>query len=59
MRDLSSTTDITALVLAFPVDGVVHLLPFFWVPLEGVQKRARRDCVPYDVGYRSGPYSSD
>ena len=47
--DLSSTTDITALVLAFPIDGKVHLLPFFWVPEEGIRKRVERDRVPYDV----------
>ena len=46
--DLSSTTDISALVLAFPVADVVHLVSFFWVPREGVHKRARRDRVPYD-----------
>lgn len=52
--DLSSTTDLSALVLAFPIDGVVHLLPFFWVPSEGVKKRAERDRVPYDVWIKEG-----
>ncbi|MDP1650400.1 MAG: terminase large subunit [Rubrivivax sp.] len=52
--DLSTTTDITALVLAFPVGSKVHLLPFFWVPKEGIHKRARRDRVPYDVWQRQG-----
>lgn len=52
--DLSTTTDITALVLAFPVGSKVHLLPFFWVPREGIHKRARRDRVPYDVWQREG-----
>lgn len=47
--DLSTTTDITALVLAFPIDGTVHMLPFFWVPQEGIFKRAKRDRVPYDT----------
>ena len=47
--DLSTTTDITALVLAFPIGGTVHLLPFFWVPRDGIAKRAKRDRVPYDT----------
>jgi phage terminase large subunit-like protein len=52
--DLSTTTDITALVLAFPVGAKVHLLPFFWVPRENIHKRARRDRVPYDMWQREG-----
>ena len=52
--DLSTTTDISAFVLAFPIDGTVHLLPFFWVPSEGVYKRSKRDRVPYEVWLKSG-----
>ena len=52
--DLSSTTDITALVLGFPVDGKVHLLPFFWIPAEGVKKRVDRDRVPYSQWIKDG-----
>lgn len=52
--DLSTTTDITALVLAFPIDGTIHLLPFFWVPDENIRKRVDRDRVPYDVWARKG-----
>lgn len=52
--DLSTTTDITALVLAFPDGGKVHLMPFFWVPQEGIHKRAKRDRVPYDVWVKQG-----
>ncbi|WPC65274.1 terminase TerL endonuclease subunit [Rhodoferax ferrireducens] len=52
--DLSTTTDITALVLAFPIDGTVHLLPFFWVPSEGILKRSKRDRVPYDTWAKQG-----
>lgn len=62
--DLSSTTDITALGLLFPGEGVppeddeeemYEFIPFFWVPAENVAKRAERDNVPYpqwrDDGY--------
>ena len=41
--DLSSTTDLSALVLVFPDDGQFDVLPFFWVPEEGAkQTRASR-----------------
>ena len=52
--DLSSTTDISALVLAFPIDGTVHLLPFFWVPADNLRKRSDRDRVPYDSWKKNG-----
>ena len=50
--DLSSTGDITALVLMFPprdVDEKYILLPFFWVPEETIPQRVRSASVPYDV----------
>ena len=52
--DLSTTTDITALVLAFPKGGTVYLMPFFWVPRDGIAKRAKRDRVPYDAWVAHG-----
>lgn len=53
--DLSSTTDITALILYFPdAEGGAAVLPFFWVPAENVVERVRRDRVPYDVWIRDG-----
>ncbi len=48
--DLSSTTDLTALVLLFePVadDPYWRLLPFFWLPGDGLHERADKDRVPY------------
>jgi phage terminase large subunit-like protein len=45
--DLSSTTDVSALVLVFPGEGRCDVLPFFWVPEEGARGRQRRDRVPY------------
>ena len=48
--DLSSTTDLSALVLAFPdEDGGFDVLPFFWVPGEGARQRERNDRVPYET----------
>lgn len=54
--DLASTTDIAALVLAFPgSEGEpTYLLPFFWIPSESMVERERRDRVPYSVWVRQG-----
>ncbi|MES5112342.1 terminase TerL endonuclease subunit [Lactobacillus gasseri] len=55
--DLSSTTDITAFVLAFPPrdesEGYT-LLPYFWIPEDNVDLRVRRDHVPYDIWKQQG-----
>lgn len=55
--DLSSTSDITALVLVFP-PRTEHekyiVLPFFWLPEETLELRCRRDHVLYDVWQRQG-----
>lgn len=55
--DLSSTTDITAFVLAFPPrddDEKYILMPFFWVPEDTLDLRVRRDHVPYDKWEKTG-----
>ena len=52
--DLSSTTDVSALVLVFPEDDGYSVLPFFWVPEEGARQRERRDRVPYGDWVREG-----
>jgi phage terminase large subunit-like protein len=52
--DLGSTRDLTALVLAFPVDERIVWKPYFWVPEETMHERVRRDRVPYDVWVRLG-----
>ena len=49
--DLSSRNDLSALVLIFEDDSVV---PFFWVPEEGAERRARVDRVPYPQWARDG-----
>lgn len=49
--DLSSTTDLTTLVLVFPPadDSEIYtVLPFFWLPEETLTLRVRRDHVMYD-----------
>lgn len=45
--DLSATTDLSAFVAAFPLDGRVALKAWFWVPGDAARDRERRDRVPY------------
>jgi phage terminase large subunit-like protein len=45
--DRSSTTDLSAFVLVFRIDGRFAVLPFFWVPEEGARRRERRYRAPY------------
>ncbi|QSX09547.1 terminase large subunit [Alkalibacter rhizosphaerae] len=55
--DLSSTSDITALVLVFPPrceDEKYIILPFFWLPEDTLELRCRRDHVLYDVWEMQG-----
>lgn len=52
--DLASTTDIAALVLAFPGEDGYEVLPFFWIPAENMRERELRDRVPYAAWARQG-----
>jgi phage terminase large subunit-like protein len=61
--DLSSSTDLSALVLLFPPkekkeetdeDEPYRVLCYFWIPEENIAQRVRRDRVPYDVWAQSG-----
>jgi phage terminase large subunit-like protein len=55
--DLSSTGDITALVLMFPPRDAYEkyiLLPFFWVPEETILQRVKAASIPYDVWEKQG-----
>jgi len=50
--DLSSVSDLTCLLWLFPPDEEYRrwiVLPRFWVPTDNVERRARRDRVPYDI----------
>lgn len=56
--DLSSTTDLTSLALLFEPtdeDPLYRLKVWFWMPGDGLQKKAEKDRVPYlawrDAGY--------
>jgi len=52
--DLSSRTDLTALVIVGRIAGVWHVTPHFWTPEQGLMERAKRDRSPYDVWVRQG-----
>lgn len=55
--DLSSTGDLTTLVLVFPPSDEsepYQILPFFWLPEETLPLRVRRDHVMYDVWEKQG-----
>lgn len=53
--DLSSTTDITALVLVFPLpDGEYTAMYFYFIPEENMRERVKRDRVQYDVWAKQG-----
>ena len=51
--DLSSTRDLSALVLYFP-DAGGAILPFFWCPADELDKREDQDRVPYRTWQRQG-----
>ena len=52
--DLSSRTDLTALVIVGKVAGVWHVKSHFWTPEQGLADRSKRDRAPYDVWVRQG-----
>ena len=55
--ELSSTGDITALVLIFPPrdeDEKFVLLPYFWIPEETIPRRVKANSVPYDIWEKQG-----
>ena len=52
--DLSSTTDVSSFVLAFPSGGDVDVLAWHWIPEESSERRAEKDRVPFPVWIREG-----
>ena len=55
--DLSSTGDITALVLIFPPrdeNEKYVLLPYFWILEETIPRRVKANSVPYDIWEKQG-----
>jgi phage terminase large subunit-like protein len=53
--DLSARHDLTAMVkVAADAEGVFHVECQFFAPMQGVEERAQRDRVPYDVWAQRG-----
>lgn len=47
--DLSSTTDLTAAVVMFVIDGKIYVLSMFWIPADLLEQRIKEDKIPYDT----------
>jgi phage terminase large subunit-like protein len=57
--DLSMTTDLSAVAFVFPLeDDAYDVLPFFWLPENGIRKRELRDGMPYGRWIRQGSMES-
>lgn len=52
--DLSSVSDLTALVLAAKGDDGWDIQPTFWLPADGLAEKSRSDRVPYDLWAQQG-----
>lgn len=52
--DLSSVNDLTAFVPIGMMGGKWQIHPVFWLPLEGLGDKSRKDRVPYDVWHEQG-----
>jgi len=51
---MSSSIDITALVLVFKILSDFIIVPYFWIPEDNIKERVEKDRVPYDVWVREG-----
>jgi phage terminase large subunit-like protein len=52
--DLSETQDLTSLVMVAKIGDQWHVRPTFWLPRQGLEQKARKDRVPYDLWYKQG-----
>ena len=52
--DLSTNTDLTAFVLAFPKDDGVYLWPYIFMPADNIEEASKRDNVPYGRWVQDG-----
>lgn len=52
--DLSSVSDLTALVLLSPRENGFDVVPTFWLPKNGLVEKSRNDRVPYDIWENEG-----
>jgi phage terminase large subunit-like protein len=52
--DLSSTTDLSALTLAFPIGDEIWVYPVAWAPMGAIRERERRNRARFDLWAKSG-----
>jgi phage terminase large subunit-like protein len=52
--DLSSSQDVTAACFTFEIDGLTHVVPFFWLPEAHIQDRSKIEKIPFDIWARQG-----
>ncbi len=52
--DLSSVSDLTALVLIGQVNEIWQAQPTFWLPGQNIVEKSQADRVPYDVWHNEG-----
>ena len=52
--DLSTSRDLTAFVLIFPIDDEIFVVPHLFIPGDEIQMRAKADNVPYDLWAAQG-----
>lgn len=52
--DLSKRTDLTAFVLLGRVGDKWYVWCWFWTPKKGLDERAKKDRVPYDIWVKDG-----
>lgn len=52
--DLSSTSDLTAMVMIAEINGAWEVKPTFWLPEEGLIEKGKEDRVPYDLWRQQG-----
>jgi phage terminase large subunit-like protein len=58
--DLSTISDISAFVMLFPPvpeDDFWYIVPEFFLPVESIEDRVKRDRVPYDLWARQGLFN--
>lgn len=53
--DLSAKTDLTSAVIAgADEDGIIHVLPYTFTPMAGLEERSKRDRAPYEQWVKDG-----
>ena len=52
--DLSSVSDLTALVMIGRIGRIWNVKPTFWLPRDGLEEKAKKDRIPYDLWHEQG-----